>query len=136
MSPKLDFLDGEHEDAEYALDAVNEPKDTQEPAPERTDDERENQLRDDPPDETHYPKQAADEGDEIGIRELRMLSAIDPAQQSTDQEEFDKEEVLKSMQKVMKTKLNRRTVLGVLTCLLYTSPSPRDQRGSRMPSSA
>ena len=25
---------------------------------------------------------------------------------------------------------------GVGTCLLYTSPSPRDQRGSRMPSSA
>ena len=25
--------------------------------------------------------------------------------------------------------------LGI-TCLLYTSPSPRDQRGSRMPSSA
>ena len=25
---------------------------------------------------------------------------------------------------------------GVQTCLLYTSPSPRDQRGSRMPSSA
>ena len=24
----------------------------------------------------------------------------------------------------------------VPTCLLYTSPSPRDQRGSRMPSSA
>ena len=24
----------------------------------------------------------------------------------------------------------------VLGCLLYTSPSPRDQRGSRMPSSA
>ena len=28
-----------------------------------------------------------------------------------------------------------RTV-SVCTCLLYTSPSPRDQRGSRMPSSA
>ena len=27
-------------------------------------------------------------------------------------------------------------VLLDLTCLLYTSPSPRDQRGSRMPSSA
>ena len=33
-------------------------------------------------------------------------------------------------------------VLGIMTlaiingCLLYTSPSPRDQRGSRMPSSA
>jgi len=25
---------------------------------------------------------------------------------------------------------------GVSSCLLYTSPSPRDQRGSRMPSSA
>ena len=25
---------------------------------------------------------------------------------------------------------------GSHTCLLYTSPSPRDQRGSRMPSSA
>ena len=24
----------------------------------------------------------------------------------------------------------------ILSCLLYTSPSPRDQRGSRMPSSA
>ena len=28
------------------------------------------------------------------------------------------------------------TVTGSFTCLLYTSPSPRDQRGSRMPSSA
>ena len=27
-------------------------------------------------------------------------------------------------------------VCGLLFCLLYTSPSPRDQRGSRMPSSA
>ena len=28
------------------------------------------------------------------------------------------------------------TVSRVIGCLLYTSPSPRDQRGSRMPSSA
>ena len=27
-------------------------------------------------------------------------------------------------------------VASLLVCLLYTSPSPRDQRGSRMPSSA
>ena len=27
-------------------------------------------------------------------------------------------------------------VVGVLTCLLYTSPSPRDRTRSRMPSSA
>ena len=26
--------------------------------------------------------------------------------------------------------------VGINACLLYTSPSPRDQRGSRMPSSA
>ena len=31
---------------------------------------------------------------------------------------------------------NKRSGLGVYDCLLYTSPSPRDQRGSRMPSSA
>ena len=36
--------------------------------------------------------------------------------------------------KVRRAKLNYlRNVTG---CLLYTSPSPRDQRGSRMPSSA
>ena len=37
-------------------------------------------------------------------------------------------------------KENGGEVIGVvphfLSCLLYTSPSPRDQRGSRMPSSA
>ena len=35
---------------------------------------------------------------------------------------------------------NKRTEIDVkdmdCSCLLYTSPSPRDQRGSRMPSSA
>ena len=30
----------------------------------------------------------------------------------------------------------QRTAVCEKTCLLYTSPSPRDQRGSRMPSSA
>ena len=30
----------------------------------------------------------------------------------------------------------RETIEAYLRCLLYTSPSPRDQRGSRMPSSA
>ena len=33
-------------------------------------------------------------------------------------------------------KFDRKTVFLGTTCLLYTSPSPRDQRGSRMPSSA
>ena len=30
----------------------------------------------------------------------------------------------------------KNAATSVLPCLLYTSPSPRDQRGSRMPSSA
>ena len=32
--------------------------------------------------------------------------------------------------------INDRNVINFRACLLYTSPSPRDQRGSRMPSSA
>ena len=32
--------------------------------------------------------------------------------------------------------LKKKIGLDVASCLLYTSPSPRDQRGSRMPSSA
>ena len=31
---------------------------------------------------------------------------------------------------------NRQSYGGIITCLLYTSPSPRDKRQSRMPSSA
>ena len=34
------------------------------------------------------------------------------------------------------TSLENLGGIGVSICLLYTSPSPRDQRGSRMPSSA
>ena len=33
-------------------------------------------------------------------------------------------------------KLKKRQFRALWICLLYTSPSPRDQRGSRMPSSA
>ena len=31
---------------------------------------------------------------------------------------------------------NNENLLNILSCLLYTSPSPRDKRQSRMPSSA
>ena len=33
-------------------------------------------------------------------------------------------------------KVTKVQIHDVRSCLLYTSPSPRDQRGSRMPSSA
>ena len=38
--------------------------------------------------------------------------------------------------KAMVDAVGDQAVIGAGTCLLYTSPSPRDQRGSRMPSSA
>ena len=43
--------------------------------------------------------------------------------------------------KVMLATMNMQTIAQMscnpaMGCLLYTSPSPRDQRGSRMPSSA
>ena len=42
------------------------------------------------------------------------------------------------LQKVAKSSRDniKEIVAKIDTCLLYTSPSPRDQRGSRMPSSA
>ena len=38
--------------------------------------------------------------------------------------------------KLKPPRLNQKTPIRCKHCLLYTSPSPRDQRGSRMPSSA
>ena len=34
------------------------------------------------------------------------------------------------------TDVEKAHIVQAVVCLLYTSPSPRDQRGSRMPSSA
>ena len=50
-------------------------------------------------------------------------------------EEFvtDYEELLGAMSRGAES---RATAATGMNCLLYTSPSPRDQRGSRMPSSA
>ena len=52
-------------------------------------------------------------------------------------------EYLTSTNKEIKDELNKHHeewddvfIADPNTCLLYTSPSPRDQRGSRMPSSA
>ena len=50
------------------------------------------------------------------------------------------EKELREIQQISKESMREvRTIVENLkcrTCLLYTSPSPRDQRGSRMPSSA
>ena len=46
------------------------------------------------------------------------------------------EEVKRSIYDTVCPVLKKDAILASNTCLLYTSPSPRDQRGSRMPSSA
>ena len=45
------------------------------------------------------------------------------------------EEIRRYVEKMLKEDWSPELIAGRL-CLLYTSPSPRDQRGSRMPSSA
>ena len=52
----------------------------------------------------------------------RLLDIIDPTPQTVDA--------------LMKLDLAAGVDVEIKLCLLYTSPSPRDQRGSRMPSSA
>ena len=59
---------------------------------------------------------------DIGL--IRVLAAANPRYQ------------LYSRTYMTKTKLPRRYAAAVRTCLLYTSPSPRDGLLSRMPSSA
>ena len=49
---------------------------------------------------------------------------------SSNQEQLDK---IKNIIEAINSKENE---IRSLTCLLYTSPSPRDKRQSRMPSSA
>ena len=44
--------------------------------------------------------------------------------------------VMSSLDKKVKTTTSKSTKIILLTCLLYTSPSPRDLSTSRMPSSA
>ena len=61
-------------------------------------------------------------------------------------DDFDKNEEIKKEEPVQnkvieksvieKTESLKEEVEPVLSCLLYTSPSPRDLRASRMPSSA
>ena len=46
-------------------------------------------------------------------------------------------EVIKEVEKIIEKEVIKEVPVEVIKdCLLYTSPSPRDQRGSRMPSSA
>ena len=50
--------------------------------------------------------------------------------------ERDPERATDELMRLAEPLLNTARRIGLKSCLLYTSPSPRDQRGSRMPSSA
>ena len=53
-----------------------------------------------------------------------------------DYSEWDIIEQIPAENNISFTEAEKSLVRILSTCLLYTSPSPRDQRGSRMPSSA
>ena len=62
---------------------------------------------------------------------FRLMMELDLAEELSDAEEME------AMMKVMAPIFASMGFFFLLyICLLYTSPSPRDQRGSRMPSSA
>ena len=65
-----------------------------------------------------------------GKNNFELIWVLGPSQDGTQQK------LLSLGQTVFKTNSNSRAARLNIGCLLYTSPSPRDQRGSRMPSSA
>ena len=86
---------------------------------------------------------------EMTLSEIVQAEHIVPDLQSTDRWEAIteligqlvssgaiKEEHREAITEVVKKRENSMSTGIGFGCLLYTSPSPRDQRGSRMPSSA
>ena len=74
---------------------------------------------------------------QIGLQHFAYASH--PQNEAVRQTRVHVENIKRSFNQYIQTRdLNKLTVNDELiaTCLLYTSPSPRDQRGSRMPSSA
>ena len=83
------------------------------------------------------------EGDRDGLRQF--CEAIHPAGTAEFMRGLTSEEAWQVLQYADDTtraeiflyfKTERQLEIINTSCLLYTSPSPRDQRGSRMPSSA
>ena len=61
----------------------------------------------------------------LGLKEAKDLVEAAPKEIKSDVPKKEAEEFKKKLE-----------AAGAKVCLLYTSPSPRDQRGTRMPSSA
>ena len=67
-----------------------------------------------------------------------MIKSREPVMKEEKEDDIKAKDTIEEKKDSVPSKPDLEEVLGVLpkTCLLYTSPSPRDQRGSRMPSSA
>ena len=68
---------------------------------------------------------------------LRYLQPKDYSEISKklDNTAKNRDQYIENITKLLKSKMDDHNIPCII-CLLYTSPSPRDQRGSRMPSSA
>ena len=79
------------------------------------------------------------EEDEAHLRSmldrLTTLEAVAEAREPIDSNDQLQKRILEDM-RVLRRDVNTIREDRSQSCLLYTSPSPRDQRGSRMPSSA
>ena len=67
------------------------------------------------------------------LRQLLRAMVEDGTLIKSDRKTFREADALPGVMVIKATRLDDGDLMG---CLLYTSPSPRDQRGSRMPSSA
>ena len=70
----------------------------------------------------------------LGVPALALFPVIDVSLKSLGAEESFNDQGL--VPRVVRALKREFPELGVITCLLYTSPSPRDRTRSRMPSSA
>ena len=73
----------------------------------------------------------------VGARQQAKQQAAFQAQAAAaERQRFQQEQTSLRMRQAQEQEATARELEQVSSCLLYTSPSPRDQRGSRMPSSA
>ena len=71
------------------------------------------------------------------LMQVQISQARADAAMESNQQTFESAYIPAILVKIQQgAELTDEDMVRYITCLLYTSPSPRDQRGSRMPSSA
>ena len=83
------------------------------------------------------PAKAKEITEKVGIKPERRVAELTDAEVIQIREAIDADYLVEGdLRREVSMNIKRLMDLGCYSCLLYTSPSPRDQRGSRMPSSA